>query len=438
MRSKESVLNELYKFHIVQWINHCIKQAFKGILICSIYGFLKSVVLWQSSTILFYKYEKALFACLAFYVILQLLRNAPRLIDSLRVLDTILGHNRASTLWQYKESTAPVKELMTKDVESSIATTLKPWGHYIESQALVVILSVMLLIGSVVVAGLPSDSRNPFQEKIAYNNALKKNIEGIEKKLAETSNEELVNESGYEQQQQVLEDKLIEGIKKSFTAKEALAHIQAYEKAERALMEKIDSEMATEALRDQPVDSVEQLDKVASSLLDKVKDAVKDQGAQEEKRAEEEAQTSLSDSFSELMSQESSDLSESQESNDNVLSSESRGVVNNDSKDGQGGSGQAYGDGAEYIVEEEQAREIGTAMPFYESGDTLVQVSNGSEEDYHTSYGTDLDASVNETMIHSNTENKIECDGKTIQLPSGIPKNRLHLIKAYYEGENEQ
>ena len=98
MKSKDTTLNEIKKFHRVQQLNHCIKQLLKGGLLGSAYFFVKAVVLWQLPTVIFYKYQSALAACLLFYVILQFLRNAPRLKDSLILLDNIVGHNRASTL----------------------------------------------------------------------------------------------------------------------------------------------------------------------------------------------------------------------------------------------------------------------------------------------------------------------------------------------------
>ncbi|MBN2900123.1 MAG: hypothetical protein JXO44_15260, partial [Clostridia bacterium] len=103
-------------------------------------------------------------------------------------------------------------------------------------------------------------------------------------------------------------------------------------------------------------------------------------------------------------------------------------------QNGQGGSGQAYSEASDHIDQKTLFR---TDSESLETGheNSAFHVTGIGGEETHLTLGKDVEAMNTLQTDSKSSSMSITLDERTVTIPSGIPENRLELIRAYYEGE---
>jgi hypothetical protein len=169
-----------------------------------------------------------------------------------------------------------------------------------------------------------------------------------------------------------------------------------------------------------------------SSILDRVRDAVKNQ--RKEQAVSGNSNNSLTEGFSELLDKNTKD-SDDIFSDGEILSSEAKGNMETGKEDGQGGSGISYEESKSEFEESPQYRDS-SEKEVYDSGEEVIQISNGNSKETHIVKASGIEEIKNGEKIYSSSSGEVIKSGdKVIINIQGIPKERMNIVKEYYKGE---
>jgi hypothetical protein len=432
MKTKASISQQVYHFFIIQWWNHLWNYTLLGMILVGSYFVIKVSIQWLIPLMILDQYQSGILACIVFYVGLQILKKPPNYRRILEALDRIVLHSRASTYWQYRKSQTCVSNLLENECQLAFEQHMKPIHTYIEVKTLKILLALVLLAAYLLIGNLPSTSKERVKEMKAFNKTIEERIEMIqeaEDALDEKELEPLKQESP--ELNQALEkahEDLLDDLKKSYKTEDVLKALNDYEKKREGLMTSAENK-----IRDLPKEEGEKilkpLDQVKKDTTrDQVLDALGSQD-QQERAGENKDQESLTESFTELMSQSEDNGMSSTE--DLELASETIGSQNDRGKNGQGGSGQSYSGDTDIIEEGSLFRDdAGETLIDARGADTL-QITTDHQGETHLALGKGLEASNEAVTINDQGQFQIKVNKRTIIIPKGIPQERLPLIQAY-------
>jgi len=282
-------------------------------------------------------------------------------------------------------------------------------------------------MGSILVNTFPDEFKYERDEKIAFNEEIKEKINEIFHEEKELSIEEKNMESD------IMFNRLIKDLENSYTEEEALSHISEFEKSFSSNTLNVNDKKLLKSKENTGLNSLNKdiaMEK-NSLILDKVKDAVKNQ--RKEETASGNSDDSLAKGFSELLDSDSKD-SDDTSSEDKILSSDAKGNVENGKKDGQGGSGISYGESKSEFEESLQYRD--SSEEIYDSGEEVMQISNENYKETHIVKASGIEEIKNGEKIYSSSSGEVIKSGdKVIINVQGIPKERMNIVREYYEGE---
>ena len=440
MNKKRPLSNCFKHIHVIFLFNHILNKLIMLVALLAAYSCSKAIILWRYPTVFFHKYERGLFACLGFYILLQVLKTPPTMKGTLNFLDHLLGHNRASTYWQFKEDQSQVAHFLSEEVTKVASKTLKPCHQYMTLPYAFILMALVCLIGMVLFNNMPSASRPVLQESIDYNKDIVNKIEAIEVSLEATEEsieETEASKSDLDKKLDDLNKDLLEDLKKTYDKDESLLTLTLYDKKKQGLLDQVSASMDQLPASDQVMLEEEINSFKEDDLREKVVDALNNREEQETVTERDEGK-SLQDSLTELMSQ--SEKNPPPSSSDTLeVASETTGGLMEDNKDGQGGSANAYKGQAE-TIEEGQVHREETETGLLNSNEQTLQLSGQSEEERHLVYGGDIEADDHEILLITGPKDQtqIKINDLRIDLPRGIPHNRLNLLQAYYEGVNNE
>lgn len=433
MNSKDSIRPLINGYHTLKWLNHLWYYSLLGCQLTVTYYLIKITVQHFRPWIFFDQYQKGILACLAFYVFLQALKKPPSIKDTLKALDQIVQHSRASTYWQYRDKHTNVTSLLLKDCHDAFNRRLKPLRHYIEIKASRLVVLVILLFLYVLVSSQPSISHDKVEQMLAYNDNLQKDLNLIEASIDHSSDSLEDPISPLEQEFKSLERALSNQLEKTYTVDKSLDVIRAYDQKRADLIASTENKLDALHKEDREA-ALSQLEKYKhDAIRDQILDALNTQEEQET-LADREDSESLTDSFTELMSQAGDNAMKANQTLE--IASENTGTESANAKNGQGASGKAYADASDDIENGEVFKtEDAEALMESKATETL-QISGKSKGDTHLTLASDLKSKDVASMTENDGRLILQLDDKIITLPQGIPEDRLPLIQAYMK-ENE-
>jgi hypothetical protein len=440
--SKKNTLDRRFKgIHRVFLFNHLLNKMMMFLALLAGYACLKAMTLWLYPTVLFHQYEKGILSCLGFYVLLQILKSPPRMKSTLKCLDGLLAHNRASSYWQFKEDGSDISMFLIEEISQVAKDKLKPLKHYVKVPYTLIMLLIVGGIGVSLFNNLPSSNREILQERLAYNEGIKEELLSIEETmtaLEEKTEHKKIGQIDTDKKLDTLKKDLIADLKKTYSKDGSLRVLSTYDKEKQGLLAQASSAIDNLPERDQAM-AKEELEALKNDQLrDKVIDALTNREEQQSLSKENGHDKSLKESFTELMSQPDTH-GKGSSSETLEIASETTGGFIEGSKDGQGGSGSAYKGQVDTIEEGLVYRDEKTSA-ILEDNESTLQISGKEVGQRHLLYGQDIktDNSNLDFVTNSKGENILVLKDLSIEIPEGIPQNRLNLIQAYYKGVHNE